>query len=121
MLRSQAKTMDGLENHFLSLAHPYKISSHLIHGDETGIGIIAERNHRSEVDKEIIEISHFCSLISHCLNYFIVCGYSFCIAFTKNPEPFHNILKDMKNFFSTIDALQAKVYEDPVYDKFKGI
>jgi hypothetical protein len=119
MMKEQANTMKEFQQVFLSLAHPYKISSHLLHADETAIGIIAERSLRNEEEKEKIETSHFCSLMSDSLNYLMVCGFSLCNAFKKDPAPFSKIYKDLEPVFENIEILEARVYEDPAYNKFK--
>jgi hypothetical protein len=119
MIKEQANKMKEIELQFTSLAHPYKMSSHLIHADETGIGIIAERSLRSVEEQEIIEMAHFCGLITDSVNYLIVCGYALCIYFKKDPKIFHEISKELTPIYEEIELHQARLYEDPLYDKFR--
>jgi hypothetical protein len=120
MMREQAERSLSIKDRFLSLAHPYRISSHLLHADETGIGIIAERSLRNDEDKEKVETSHFAGLLTSVFNYYIVCGYAICIAFDKDPKIFHDIAVSLAPTYDKVKELQLRVYySDPSYDKFR--
>lgn len=48
---------------FSAFIHSYGLSSHLIHADESGMGIVADRDSREAEEKEMMNIAHMQNLL----------------------------------------------------------
>ncbi|MCK9236250.1 MAG: hypothetical protein WDA08_03780 [Weeksellaceae bacterium] len=103
----------------IGLAHEYRMCSHIAHGDETGINIIAERKSRPVEQRQIVNRGHFIKLLSNCLAYaswtsivamdFIQADKTF---FFNNHSRIEQI-KDIEKYY------HEEVFNDPDYDKYK--
>lgn len=103
----------------IGLAHEYRMCSHIAHGDETGITIIAERKSRPVEQRQIVNRGHFIKLLSNCLAYaswtsivamdFIQGDKTF---FFSNHSKIEQI-KDIEKYY------HEEVFNDPDYDKYK--
>ena len=63
---------------FEALLHNYGMSSHLIHVDESGIGLTEERFSRPIDEHEKLHIAHVCRLLSDLLSYFGLVAFALC-------------------------------------------
>lgn len=106
---------------FLTLTFSYRISNHIMHGDQNGISIIKERQTRSPEEYNEAVRGHFVRLISDCNVY--------CAYVAVETMEFLN-LQDEKKFFidnvmkiKDIDEITnvylGKVFEDPMYNKYR--
>jgi hypothetical protein len=103
----------------IGLAHEYRMCSHIAHGDETGINIIAERKSRPDQQKQIVHRGHFIKLLSNCLAYaswtsivamdFLQADKKF---FFNNHSKIEQI-KDIEKYY------HEEVFYNPDYDKYK--
>lgn len=104
---------------FETLSHSYRLSSHVTHGDETGILIILERNNRPDKAKELAYFVHYIRLLSD--------SFSFCCLVAIESMHFLNLDADffLKNLFSLehIESLADKynneLFQDKDYDKYR--
>ena len=102
------------------LFYEYRFCSHIAHGDELGIGIIAERASRGPEESQIPHRGHFIKRLNDCL------VYSSWLAVAVMDY----IKEDKKFFFDNVGRIQAvqhleakyknQVFEDPMYDKYRG-
>jgi hypothetical protein len=94
-------------NEFIVITHSYRMGSHVTHGDETGIGIIRERDSRSPFDRELAYFTHYLRILSD-INAF--CGL--VAKETVNTESIAGI-------YELTEKYHAELFKDPVYDKFR--
>lgn len=64
LLQSLSDSNIRLFKDFIHLFYNYGMSSHVLHQDSDGIGMIWERNNRSEVRRNAVEIAHGCRILS---------------------------------------------------------
>ena len=70
MILSISKAYEGKPLEMLiTLTHSYRMSSHVMHGDETGILIIKERESRSQEEYQKAHAGHYLRLLSDCSVY----------------------------------------------------
>lgn len=81
----------------LGLTHNYRMSSHLIHADETGISIIQERKTRTLEQQEVVNMAHFGRLYSDIVYYSIMAAIGIM-----------EVLKEDKQFYFTL----GKTFEE---------
>lgn len=112
ILREQAEKMSDYKDLVLNVAHSYRISSHLIHADEMGIGIIAERASRSEEEILKIERAHFCSILSNCFYYLFLAGISMTNYLKEDIKPLLNIKTDLDITLRKIQLYNGVVFGD---------
>jgi len=105
----------------VALTHSYRMSSHVMHGDETGISIIKERESRSKEDYEIAMNGHFLRLLSDSFIYcaFIAIETMDFLNLKENKTFFLENQKSLYDIQELIKKYQGKVFEDPDYDKYK--
>lgn len=93
----------------VTLTHSYRMSSHIMHGDEIGIQIIEEREVRTSSEIEEANAGHFLRLISDCLSY--------CSSTAVETLMFLGLKKETEFFFKN----QKRVTEvDELFNKYKG-
>ncbi|WP_440121796.1 hypothetical protein [Tenacibaculum sp. Ill] len=105
----------------VALTHSYRMSSHVMHGDETGISIIKERESRSKEDYEIAMNGHFLRLLSDSFIYcvFIAIETMDFLNLKENKKFFLENQKSLDDIQELIEKHQGKVFEDPDYDQYK--
>ena len=105
-----------------TLSHSYRISSHVMHGDETGIGIINERKNRSKEEQEKGNSGHYLRLMSDCLTYQTMLSYELML-FLKLEEKTkfyfnnHNKINELE---ALISKYSGRVFDDTDYDKYRS-
>lgn len=103
----------------IGLAHEYRMCSHVAHGDETGIGIIAERKSRPDKQREIVHRAHFIKLLSNCLAYASWTSIVSMDYLKKDKTFFFNNHAKIEKIKELEKSYQEEVFKDPSYDKFK--
>ncbi len=93
---------------FCAFTHSYGISSHLIHADESGIGVILDREQREDREKELMNQSHIHNLLDLTLVSSMLMAMGLSIALKSRMEEVH----DLVNKFNEIHA-----YKEPVVDE----
>lgn len=102
--------------------HSYRICSHLAHGDETGLGIISERNHRAQEEQDKAFRGHFIRLINDCLCYAVMTALSSIDFLNLHDEQksFLALMKKDVQITEIEERYQYKVFEDTCYDKYRS-
>lgn len=105
----------------VALTHSYRMSSHVMHGDETGISIIKERESRSKDEYEIAMNGHYLRLLSDSFIYcaFIAIETMDFLNLEENKKFFFENQKSLDDIQELVQKYQGKVFEDPDYDKYK--
>lgn len=123
MIFSISKSHKGTPLEMLiTLTHSYRMSSHVMHGDEMGIKIIKERERRSEEERDKANIGHYLRLLSDSLTYSAFVSIE-TMSFLK--------LKDKRKFFmdnhkqieeikAITEKYEGRVFDDPDYDKYRS-
>lgn len=97
-----------------TLAHSYRMSSHVMHGDETGVLIIEERQSRSKEERDKVNAAHYLRLMSDSSVY---------SAFTSIETMNFLGLQDKRKFFfenqNSLNDIQ-KLIEKYHADVFEG-
>ncbi len=105
----------------LTLTHTYRIASHVIHGDETGILIIHERDTRPNNECIVANRAHFLRFVSDLYLYSFAIA-NFMVKYLDKGTELDNsktILKDTKKLKNIIESYQKELFEDKVYDRFR--
>lgn len=93
MIKTIAKQTQ--KNEILCLARNFTQSSHLIHADETALGVIHDRIKRDEIDKEYQMNLHEIRLFSDCLSLYIWNLETLLNVYDEKPTiEIKNIIKD---------------------------
>lgn len=105
-----------------TLTHGYRMSSHVIHGDETGVHIIIERERRAPEEYNKAHRGHYLRLISDCCSFCTlmaseVMGF---IDFQNERKDFLESLKELKEIEELISKYSGRVFEDEDYDKYRS-
>lgn len=122
MIHSISKNYRGKPFEMIvALTHSYRMSSHVMHGDETGISIIRERESRPKEDYEIAMNGHFLRLLS---DSFIYCAFLAIetmdfLNLNEKKKFFFDNQKSLDDIQELIEKYHGKVFEDPDYDKYK--
>lgn len=105
----------------VALTHSHRMSSHVTHGDETGISIIKERESRSKEDYEIAMNGHYLRLLSDSFIYcaFIAIETMDFLNLEKNKKFFFENQKSLDDIQELVQKYHGKVFEDPDYEKFR--
>lgn len=111
-----------LEN-ITALSHGYRMSSHVTHGDETGIQIINERDSRPEEDRNKAYRGHFLRLFSDCFAFTIQIGILTMTYLDLQDEKIHfvNIMKQINDIKDLEAKYKDKIFEESYYDKYRSI
>lgn len=123
MLLSISKTFHGKPfETLIALSHSYRMGSHVLHGDETGILIIKERNSRSHNEKLIAERGHYLRLLSDCFAYCILIAVEISeyLNLKEKTDEFIEIRNKVDSISDLISKYSGKVFEDPDYAKYKS-
>lgn len=109
-----------LEN-IIALTHGYRMSSHVMHGDETGIQIINERNSRSEEEKDKAYRGHFLRLFNDCLTFTTQTGAltMLYLGLKKEQKHFFEIMSEVESIKDLEARYKDKVFEEAYYDKYR--
>lgn len=123
MVISISKAYEGQPLEMLmALTHSYRMSSHLIHGDETGIQIIDERESRTKEEYEKANIGHYLRLLSDCSVYCAFLGIETAnfLKLKKKKKFFFENQEKLNEVQILIEKYQGRVFDDKDYDKFRS-
>lgn len=111
-----------LEN-ITALSHGYRMSSHVTHGDETGIQIINERDSRPEEDRNKAYRGHFLRLFSDCFAFTIQIGILTMTYLDLQDEKIHfvNIMEQINDIKDLEAKYKDKIFEESYYDKYRSV
>lgn len=105
----------------VTLAHSYRMSSHVMHGDETGVLIIEERESRKQEEKDKANAGHYLRLMSDCSVYSAFVAIE-TMSFLNLPDKrkfFFENQNTLEDIQELIKKYQGKVFDDPDYDKYR--
>ncbi len=105
----------------ITLTYSYRMSSHVMHGDETGIQIIQERESRSQEEYEKAHAGHYLRLLSDCSVYCAFLGLE-TAKFLNLKEKRHFFFKNREKLDSVqklVEKYQGRVFDDKDYDKYR--
>ncbi|WP_313611863.1 DUF5677 domain-containing protein [Chryseobacterium arthrosphaerae] len=105
-----------------ALSHSYRMSSHVMHGDETGIMIIQERESRDTQEREKANNGHFIRLISDCVTYtsFVASEAMNFLGLNDERIYFLKSIKELDGIKELTSKYQSQVFNDSDYDKYKN-
>jgi hypothetical protein len=110
------KPLEGIE----ILTHSYRMSSHVTHGDETGILIIKERDSRPENEKQDAYIGHHIRLLCDCSMYCIWTATSTMKYLNLPAKTYFDIFHSLNEVNNLTQKYHMQVFNDPMYDKYKN-
>lgn len=124
MVLSISKAYEGKPLEMLiTLTHSYRMSSHVMHGDETGIQIIREREGRTQEEYEKAHRGHYLRLLSDCSVYCAFLGIE-TVNFLNLKEKRQFFFKNQEKLNEVqelIEKYHGKVFEDKDYDKYRNM
>lgn len=123
MLSSISKEFHGKPFEMLvALSHNYRMGSHVLHGDETGILIIKERNSRNQDEREIAERGHYLRILSDCFAYCLLIGIEVAelLKLKDKVKDFISMENRIDSVRNLIASYSGKVFEDADYDKYRS-
>lgn len=98
------------------LLHGYGLSSHLIHKDGDGVGMVWERRQRSPQRQEAIATSHACRILSDVCSYAQLRTEQLLIFKGKNTSPIWELREKYSDLFSLLakgnDQFVSTEYSD---------
>lgn len=99
----------------------YRMGSHIIHGDETGIGIISERRSRTAEEKLKAEQGHYLRIFSDILSYSTLLAIQTTefLKLNNEGEIFFKFQKKINEISNLILKYEGRVFDDSDYDKYK--
>lgn len=105
-----------------ALSHSYRMSSHVMHGDETGILIIRERESRDPQERDKANNGHFIRLISDCATYtsFVASEAMNFLGLNDERIYFLKSIKELDSIKELMSRHQGQVFNDSDYDKYKN-
>jgi len=105
----------------VTLAHSYRMSSHVMHGDETGVLIIEERQSRSQEEQDKANAGHYLRLMSDCSVYsaFVAIETMNFLELPDKKKFFFDNQNQLNDIQELIDRYHGKVFDDPDYDKYR--
>lgn len=118
-LKNQGTTLENIT----ALSHGYRMSSHVTHGDETGIQIINERDSRPEEDRNKAYRGHFLRLFSDCFAFTIQIGILTMTYLDLQDEKIHfvNIMEQINDIKDLEAKYKDKIFEESYYDKYRSV
>lgn len=106
----------------IALAHSYRISSHIMHGDETGVLIIDERDSRTKAEQDKANAGHYLRLMSDCSAYSTIVAIETMnfLDFQDKKKFFYENQNKLNDIQILVEKYHGKVFDDPDYDKFRS-
>jgi len=104
---------------FETISHGYRMSSHVTHGDETGILIIRERNSRPEADRDLAYFGHYLRLLSDVSNYCNLVGIETMNFLGLKTDFFFENRATLNDIQELTEKYHNDLFSDKDYDKFR--
>ena len=121
ILELSSDTNNITKDYIMLLTFNYRIGSHIIHGDETGIGIINERRSRETGEKLKAEQGHYLRILSDILSYSTLLSIQ-TMKFLKlenESDKFIEYQNKINEISSIILKYEGRVFDDSDYDKYR--
>lgn len=104
---------------FVTLSHGYRMSSHVTHGDETGILIIRERNSRPFKDRELAYFAHYLRLLSDVFTFCAFVGVETMHFLNLDGAFFFKNQESVNSVQALIEKYHSDLFQDKDYDKYR--
>lgn len=104
---------------FITLTHGYRMSSHVTHGDETGILIIRERNSRPFIDRELAYFTHYLRLLSDVFTFCAFIGVETMNLLGLDKDFFFKNQVSLKEIQMLTEKYHSDLFQDEDYDKYR--
>lgn len=105
---------------FLGFTHPYRMASHVSHGDETGILIIQERQSRPSEERDIADFAHYLRLLSDSFMFTSWTAIEAVRFLKQDSKYFFDLQKSLADIQILIEKYHLKVFDDPLYNKYRS-
>lgn len=105
---------------FVTLSHGYRMSSHVTHGDETGISIIRERNSRPFLDRELAYFGHYLRLLSDVFTFCAFVGVETMHFLNQERDFFFKVQESLKNIQELTEKYHSDLFQDTDYDTYRN-
>lgn len=105
---------------FITATHGYRMSSHVAHGDETGILIIKERDSRPFIDRELAYFTHYLRLLSDVNTFCVIIGIETMNLLGLDKDFFSKNQKKIEDIKAFIDKYHNDLFKDKDYDKYRA-
>jgi hypothetical protein len=104
---------------FITITHGYRMSSHVTHGDETGILIIRERNSRPYEDRELAYFAHYLRLLSDIFTFCAFIGVETMNLLGLGKDYFFKNQESLKDIQVLTEKYHNDLFQDKDYDKYR--
>lgn len=104
---------------FIAITHGYRMSSHVTHGDETGILIIRERNSRPFEDRELAYFAHYLRLLSDVFTFCAFIGIETMNLLGLEKDYFSKNQESLKDIQVLTEKYHNDLFQDKDYDKYR--
>jgi len=104
---------------FVTLLHSYRMSSHITHGDETGILIINERDSRLLADKELAYFTHYLRLLSDICSFCYLTAIETMIFLGLEIDFFVKNQEKLRFIEPLTSKYHSDLFKDKDYDKYR--
>jgi hypothetical protein len=111
LCRSLAKSNDPHSNKIVGLAHGYAMSSHLLHKDADGIGMVWDRAQRSDKRRDAVTSGHSARIISDICAFSKLRLLSVLKACGGSLDEIKKIEKSYSNLNSDLDLIFKNFYD----------
>ncbi|MBH1959616.1 MAG: hypothetical protein I8H68_05860 [Flavobacteriia bacterium] len=121
VLELSANKNNIMRDYIMLLTFNYRMGSHIIHGDETGIGIINERRNREAEENLKAEQGHYLRILSDVLSYNTLLSVQ-TMAFLKLEKESDNITEYQRKIHeidNLISKYEGRVFEDSDYNQYR--
>jgi hypothetical protein len=121
IVNSLAKSYRGKPMDIIvTLSHGYRMSSHVTHGDETGILIIKERNSRPFRDRELAHFTHYLRLLSDVSTYCAFVGIETMHFLNLGREFFFKNQESLLEVRELTEKYHNELFLDMDYDIYRS-
>ncbi len=105
----------------ITLTHSYRMSSHVMHGDETGVLIIEERESRSQEEKDKAKAGHYLRMLSDCSVYSSLLAIETMnfLGLNDKKKFFFENQNQLNDIEELVEKYSGRVFDDPDYDKYR--
>jgi len=104
---------------FETISHGYRMSSHVMHGDETGILIIRERNSRPQADRDLAYFCHYLRLLSDVSSYCSLVSIETMNFLGLKADFFFENQAALNEINKLTEKYHNDLFSDKDYDKFR--
>ncbi len=104
---------------FVTLLHSYRMSSHVTHGDETGILIIREREGRAFQERELANFAHYLRILSDISSFCMFTAIEAMFFLNLKKDFFIENLRGLEDVQLLTEKYHTNLFKDQDYDKYR--